>query len=220
MATRSEGVRSQVRIEVTRVKSGSELYVRTLSESYSGLMTHFLQLSQYHDPDEKCPWCSYRAPLAWKGYFAAELWDVPRKLWVPTVFELTESSELDLRGVYARAQVWRFKRPPDSKRGRALKRYPTVGVLQENLDGSKLTPAFDVLPVLRTMYHCPTLHLGIENPTAERIFASPVEGAPPAAFARSSEAPAGNNESIKDFARRLKDMRAPSVSNGEIMPGQ
>ena len=42
-----------------------------------------------------------------KGYAHAEIYSRAIKAWNPVVLEITEHLELDLRGQYARGQVWR-----------------------------------------------------------------------------------------------------------------
>lgn len=204
MERRSDGSTPPVRVQITRVRSGSTLHVRSLSETYSGMLTHYLDPSQYHDPDGKCQFCHTRSRIQWKGYFAAEVWDQSRQLWFPTVFELTESSELDVRGIFARAQVWEFTRLPDTKKGKRDKRYPTIGSLQETLDASKLAPSFDVLPVLRTIFHAPDLELGIENPTPERVFLNPSADAPPVKVQRRKEPEKMSNEEYAAWRGRAE----------------
>lgn len=180
---RSEG-RSPTpeRVENYRVASGETVFVRTLSKSYDGLMTHFLRPSQYHDPDGPCLWCRTKTDLVYKGYFPALVWDENRKLWLSAVFELTESAELDVRGIFDRGQEWKFSRLPDAKKKGSVKHFPIVGALQQPIDEAELPPAFDVLPVLRTLYHAPSLHLGVTNPMAERVFFEPVQASGPAAL--------------------------------------
>lgn len=204
MDRQAHGSLPPVRVEICRVRSGQTLHVRSLSETYSGMLTHYLDPSQYHDLAGKCAYCHTKSRIQWKGYFAAEVWDEPRQLWFPTVFELTESSELDVRGLFARAQVWQFSRLPDSKKEKRIKRYPTIGALQETLDATKLRPAFDVLPILRTVYHAAELELGVDNPTPERVFLTPSTDQPPV-NARKKSKP--EKMSAEDHAALRERMR-------------
>lgn len=175
------------RVEVFRVGSGQTVYVRTLSPSYDGCMTHWMRPSQYHDPDEPCEHCRKSRCLTYKGYFASQVWDELRELWLPAVFELTEASELDVRGRYERGQEWKFTRLPDSTKKGRTKHFPVVGQLVTNLSTENLPESFSVLPVLRTMYHAPTLRLGIENPMAARVFADPTAASPPSELLAKKE---------------------------------
>jgi hypothetical protein len=117
--------------------------------------------------------------LQWKGYFPAEVYERESASWIPWVFELTEASEVDVRGRFARGQCWFFVREKRPGRGGS----PVVARFGKQLDTELLRPAFDIWPVLRTVYGVQTFDLLIANPTPDRVFLAPsndTEGVPKA----------------------------------------
>jgi len=157
--------RLTVVVRIENVRPGQTRYVRTLSPGYDGLFTHFVRgQTRYCDPNG-CRADYHKMERYWRGYFSAEWFDDARRLWIPCVWELTEHSELDFRGRYARGQSWKVSRE-EAKLG---KHGPVTAELQGALDPLLVPPAFDVRGVLATAFHAPTLRLGEKNPTPPRV---------------------------------------------------
>jgi hypothetical protein len=185
-------------LRVVRLKPGDVLCFRMLSEAYSGLMTHWIAgRGQYCPGPERCPRGTHNRDTIWKGYCAAELWCPVRKLWFPCVPEFTEYCELDLRDRYQRGQVWELRR--DKKTDD--KQPPIIATLTEFYDPTKLQRAFDVLPIVATMYHVSQIQLGVDNPMPGKVLVNPVEGPPPASKTGNAQIP---NDSGAQ-ARKLVD---------------
>lgn len=173
-ANGAQGTRHVLR--VFRLKPGERCTVRTLSESYGGLFTHFVRgRSVYCDPTN-CNPANHRTGRFWKGYAAAEVWMKPEGLYVPVVLELTEALELDVRGRWKRGQLWELSR--EKQVGR--RHPPIVGVLLGDAPGP-LPPAFDCFDVLTHLYHADGIQLEEENPMPPRVMVKASVGAPPPA---------------------------------------
>lgn len=167
-------------LKLFRVKPNQRFTIRTLSHRIDGLITHYFKPPKSQGESKYCPGeeqgCAYhKLPKLWKGYAAVEVWDSHSGLWFPTVLEITEHLELDFRGVWKRGQQWVLSRAAEVKE----KRTPVVaGLLGEDTD-PKLPRAFDYLPVLQTVYHCPAIQLGCANPLPARVVLKASTGAPP-----------------------------------------
>jgi hypothetical protein len=194
-ASRPDHPAGSVRLEVYRVKSPVPTLVRTLSDEYIGIGTHFVKertrekgRSRYCPGKEECTYCR-TSPVQWKGYFPAEVYEKESSTWIPWVFELTEASEVDVRGKFGRGQCWFFAREKRAGRGGN----PVVARFGKQLDCELLRPAFEVWPVLRTVYGVQTFDLLIANPTPDRVFLPPstdTEGVPSAWLPKTPTEPA------------------------------
>jgi len=165
----------QTRLRVCRVARKAELAIRSLVDVYHGLMTHWAEPSRHCSNDSRCRDCKKGKKQLWKGYFAGEAWDPSREWWLPVVFELTECSELDLRHRFGRGQVWLFSR----KAEKADKPNAVTARLLDQLDVEDVPPAFNIEPVLASVYGFQRLPEHVPNPKPDRIFVEPTTGAPP-----------------------------------------
>ena len=192
----AQGARSadKVRVDLLRLKAGTNVSVRSLADRYGGCLVHWEKGRNRYHPREGCRWCSGKGETTWKGYFAAEYWSLQRGVWLPTVAELTEAGELDVRGSFGRGVVLRFWREKqlDAKEPRQ-----NVAVI-ERLEPSSLRPPFDIRPILRTIYHVDEILLDVDNPAADRVFLEPVADAPPGSTLPREKTPA---ELAQDYAK-------------------
>jgi hypothetical protein len=173
--SRDPGAAPSYALRVWRVEQGTSWFIRTLSASYGGLLTHWARgRSLYCDPDG-CSSPYHKQGSVWKGYCTAELWDAVRKRWNPIVWEITETAEVDMRGIFARGQTWFVERPEETEK----KRRPVRAKLHELGDPGSIPPPLDYLPVLRALYHVPTLTATVRNPMPDRVMVTPSEGAAP-----------------------------------------
>lgn len=175
-----------VRVEVLKLVEGMPTTLRTLSPSYCGLFTHFTTKGSVLCDPGACPGAIHSLRQIWKGYAAVEVWLPQRGRWIPSVLELTEHLELDMRDLYERGQVWEVMRPKTVKK----KHFPVTGKLLSILDPTKLREAFDFRPILRTLYHVQEIALGIKNPLPPRVYLEPSQDAPPMPTAGPAKEPA------------------------------
>ncbi len=206
MASRNDGenpshFHERYALRVLRIEPGQEGYLLMLSATLSGLLTHWWKGRSLYCPGEgPCKPSLHAEPLIWKGYVAAALWQEKGQLWFPCVLEVTESTELDMRGRYKRGQIWFLDRR-QQQRG---KRSAITAAYQRSLDPAGVLPEFDVLPIVAQLYHCPTIRLGEENPMPGKIFAAPIAG--------DSPSPAANADNFdpleaREAFKRLMDER-------------
>jgi hypothetical protein len=164
-----------IRVEVTRIKSEMTLTVRTLSYALKGLFTHFKGQRSHYCAEGDCDRGLHAINRQWKGYVAAEIWFQSSARWVPTVLEVTEHCELDMRDLYARGQVWELSRAKESTK----KKMPVIARLLEQREEKTFPAPFDIMPVLRTLYHRLDIELSQENPMPGRVVLLPSQGEPP-----------------------------------------
>jgi hypothetical protein len=138
----------------------------------------------------------------WKGYLSVETWHAAKRLWLPTVLEVTEHCELDLRDHYQRGQVWEVSRAKEVTK----KKQPVRATLLEQCDEKTFPQPHDLLPVLRTIYHHLQISLEHENPMPGRVMVEPSTGAPPPLKVHPAEDARVSPEQLKklreEFDRR------------------
>lgn len=205
----SPGASDRYALRVLRLDPEDVHLVRVLSTSYSGLLTHWVAgRGQYCAGQNLCPRGLHQRPTIWKGYFAAELWDQSTKLWFPCVPELTEGAELDVRGRFQRGQIWRLSKP--KKDGSSNP--PLIATFHEQVDPALLPRAFDVLPVVASLYHVAAVRLGTDNPMPPKVLAVPSHGAPPAGKDDPEEKSAEQTKQIREMLEAFK--RRTNVNGG------
>jgi hypothetical protein len=166
-------------LRVERVHDGQTMIVRTLSDTYGGLLTHgsFVKgkwQSTYCDPGSCCVG-RVRDKRFWYGYAACQWWKEDCRKWFPIVLEITEALELDLRDVYKRGQIWELFRPAKQKN----KQLPTTGRLVRQDEPETLPAGFDVRAALYSVYHVFNIPLDVPNPHPKRVLLEPVADEPP-----------------------------------------
>jgi hypothetical protein len=173
-----------VRLQVLRVEEGASWFVRSLVSDYGGVRTHWKGGRSLLCEGEDCRYCKSVPDVVWKGYFSAEVWDAKNRWWLACVMEITEACELDLRGRFTRGSVWRFHREKQTTK----KKTPVKATFVEQQEPTKVSLAFDVYAVLRTIYHTERINLNCPNPLPDRQMIAPVPGDAPngAAPGRSS----------------------------------
>ena len=193
------------RLAVLRIDPGQKVHVRSLSDGYGGLLTHFRGRSIYCEGEADCRLCRTHPDTCWKGYFAGEAWDTRRGWWLPVVMELTESCELDLRYRFSRGQVWLFSRAAQTGK----KKTPVSAALIEELDPESLPASFEVYAVLRTLYHVRNISLTTPNPLPDRVMVEPTAGPGPASFTAKDATPV-DPRTFKE----LMEQQRTAASNG------
>jgi hypothetical protein len=195
-------------VRVTRLKAGQSCTIRTLSLALWGLLTHYVKDRSMYCPGRgECPVTLHAQGSVWKGYIAAELWSDQTKRYYPTVAEITESAELDMRGRYKRGQLWTLSRPPSA----TGKRCPYVATLLESQAEADCPPPFDVIPLLQQMYHRLDVRLDAENPLPGRIFAAAHEGVGPQLGDVEKVA---SQEELRSAYKRLMEERGHTNGKG------
>jgi hypothetical protein len=167
--------RTPTPLRVFRCEPGCAWKVWTLSPKIGGLIVHYYKgRSEYCDP-RGCPAPQHAAPWNWKGYVAACLWDEPAALWRPIVLELTSNAELDMRGLYAKGQLWELRRDPE----RSKKKKPVTATLLDAKWNDGERDAFPIMDVLRHLYHKDVIDLTAPNPLPPRTLVEPFAGRAP-----------------------------------------
>lgn len=198
--SRADGARTP-RLRVFRIDPGTQWYVRVLSPEYGGLFYHWVGRGKYgrshycQGPD--CSPTLHKGRRYWKGYAAVEVWVEAESHWVPTVLEITEHLELDLRGRWKRGQTWILSRAEET----AGKPAPVVGQLSEENPPGSVPPSFDVKPALQMLYHEERIHLGEPNPLPARQYVSPTAGPRPKAL-QAETAEVLSADEIRQLLRR------------------
>lgn len=172
-----------VDLETFRVRKNQKHQVRTLAGTSEatrgrilGYLTHWSEgASRVCVGVPDCKPNLHRVDPVWYGYLPVERWVDELRLWLPCVLQVTESMELDFRDKVQRGQYWTLAMAGDKKKGNAAR-----AQLDGPCSGDELPHPFDVLPVLRALYHVPDLRPPwLPNPTPGRIALVPSVGAPP-----------------------------------------
>lgn len=163
-------------VRVLRLDPGQEFFVRTLGATIGGVNTHRVKgFSEYCLGPKSCPPIMHGTKVFWKGYFACDVWMPEKKLYRPHVCEFTESAELDIRGFYCRGLMLRvWKRP-----AKAREKPPLQVEIIELLEEEQVPGEFDIVPVLRIMYHVQEIRLDVKNHCPDRVVLEDASGAPP-----------------------------------------
>lgn len=170
--------------DVFRVAAGTSCHVRMLSARLGGLFTHWTKDGSVYCHPAACPDGLHRTRQYWRGYVDAEGYNPANKLWVPLCLEITEALEKDMRGQYARGQVWELSRERVVDKNKP----PVRGRLHDVLDPATLRKEMDVRPVLCNLFHVPHIELDKINPLPDRIIVEATAGDAPRVF--DEEAPA------------------------------
>lgn len=162
-------------LRLFRVDPGKSVIVRWLSNWHRGLFCHWnAGRSVYCDP-RGCSPSVHRSPRLYKGYESAEIWDPARLAWLPVVFEVSESLDLDLAEIELRGSIWKVSRQSQSRGPKT----PVVGHWIEEVDPAALPAPFDLTAVLRHVYHVDVIRLEATNPLPARQMVVYSEGSPP-----------------------------------------
>lgn len=155
-------------------EAGETHYVKTVSDDYKGIFTHYKRRSEYC-PGEVCNCPLKRLRRVWYAYAAVERWEPRSKLWVPAVMQITEALEHDFNGVFKRGQVWEVSR---RKGDENKKNYPVVGKLQQELDPVQVPPPFPILPTMQRAYHISHFDAWQPNPVPKPTRVAMFKSAP------------------------------------------
>jgi hypothetical protein len=179
---------ARVSVRITRVGHGQTLYILSLSDHYQGLFTHWKDPHSVYCPDDgTCYWRKCQEEQIWKGYTPVLFWNTSTANWLPTVLEISEKLELDLRGKWKRGQEWVLTRAQELDR----KKKPVRGRLAVVQRPSENLPEeFDILPVLSAVFRVAHVKLGKQNPLPMPQTMLPFESAAPKALRPDDQAPA------------------------------
>lgn len=158
-------------ITLYRVQGAEAIFIKTLTEDYRGLFTHYKRPESLVCTGENCRHALHGIKRVWKGYVPI-LINIPKTpRWVPYCFEITEHLELDLRGVWARGQTWEIYRDVDKK----SKNGPVHGKLHADATPENLPAPFNIVPCLRAVYHTDVIDLCHKSPLPPRVYIEAVE---------------------------------------------
>ena len=122
----------------------------------------------------------------------------------PTVLEVTEACERELRHILRRGQIWNvwMDQPNTAKKN------PSVQAkLAEEVDATNLPQPFDVRPVVENLYHVVGMLLNVKNPLPDLVFMEDIEGPIPQALDTKDDSPPmadPNFSFLEDMAKRKK----------------
>ena len=166
------------RLGVLRVAEGqSHNVIFVQGGPILGLLTHYESKRSFPCDGESCLRCKKSFDVVWKGYAAVLLWDKAAKQWWPTVLEVTESLELDLRGRVQHSGMWEITRAVATKPGRHP---PIVGHEMKRGPAPLLCPTFDLLPAVHWLYHDYEIKVALPSPIPGRATVSMVVAPSPA----------------------------------------
>jgi hypothetical protein len=170
-------------VEVLRIKGMDPYLVRFLSPTYGGCFVHWERDRSRYCRGADCPAARHRLDRQWKGYAAIEVYLEASELWCPAVLEISEHLELDLRGVCLRGQMWSVFREKGTKKkpGKVHGRILDVAVDPD------LPDPFDVVPVLRNLFHEDDVVLNVANPLVGRPIVQARNAAKPPTVAKTPE---------------------------------
>jgi hypothetical protein len=185
-------------LAVHRLKPGTKGVVWTLSKRIAGCQTHFVKGQSEYCQGAICRPDWHRIPPIWKGFIAACVWTLPDGLWRPCVLEVTEALEKDMRGLYARGQVWELTVAHKTKRTNP----PLRGRLVKQETDCPVPEAFPILDVLRTLYRVEHIELNAVNTQTARQLMEPVEGPIPRSEESESAESRPTPEQFAELRRR------------------
>jgi hypothetical protein len=210
METRLSGSREpqSVRIRVVSVPQAKPLTLLFLGP-YGGLFTHWARSQTVACLGESlCPPAIHRGRAIWKGYCPAEFWDAALELWIPCVFELTESMEHLLAGRRIRGEVWTCSRDGNRKTG------TVQGLYSEKFDEEDLRAAFDVLPILESVFHTSGLELTATNPVPAAVLSQPRSARAPQIAARFTSRPEAEQQPSEEQKAKIREQIRSFSRNG------
>lgn len=195
----------QVQLHTVRIESAVEgivKVVRALSRSYGGLFTHRVKGRPVYCQGRECNPQHHRGDRFWRGYFAAELFDAEKRLWLPCVWELTQNSECDIRERYKRGLVWEMVRKDIG----TSKNPPATCTLYGSYPESVLPAEFDYRVVLQRCYNLAGLDLSQKNPMPPRLVLLP---SPPVAsmelLSEEAKARQAEAQAKQDWHNRVRE---------------
>lgn len=191
-----------------RVEPGTVAFVRLLADFYGGLFTHYYRGRSTVCQGKDCQSLVHKVDRTWKGYCPAELYSESKKAWLPICLEITESLELDMRGIFARGQMWELWRELPPKKGAT----PVQGKLHPPQEWRNLPRPFDIIPCLRALFHTDFIDLGTKSPIPARVYQTASEGDTPAILVpKTIEAAAEDFGSVDEWRRKQREAAAQKV---------
>lgn len=185
------------RLTVTRCLPGDNFGVIFLADGpILGLITHWLKGSSQRCFGDTCLPCRSNMDKVWKGYAPAIFYVKAEKHWLPTVLEVSESLELDLRGIVRRGQEWHLTRALAGRK----RKPPTIGRWIRQLHADSLPPAFPTDQAVRVVYHDNLIETDVPSPLAARSMVEPLQ-LNPHGLPDKEQAP-----SVEEIARRREQI--------------
>lgn len=202
-------------LRVLRILAGESWTVRFLASKLRGMGTHWHRGLSVPCFKKECPSDVHKTPFFWKGYAPVIVWQPKLGNWLPTVLEVTENLELDLREHDLFGQEWTLSRAEQVGK----KRTPVVGELVQTLPREQLPKnVHKVEPCLQHLYHTIQLPPHVPNELPSRPVVEIIEGPPPMLPAIDQERPLSGKEvrAVLDQARaRLRDDNGNGNGNGK-----
>jgi len=192
-----------------RFLPGETWQVRFLADGLLGLLTHWDKRQSRPCLGKECPTGLHQQPSYWKGYAPVLVWQARSKNWLPTVLEVTEHLELDLRGRRLRGEEWKLTR--DEQTGKH--KTPVMGEHIQTLE--KVPSAFEIKPCLIHLYHSTDLVFGAKNKLPARSMIEATEGPPPLEAGPADGLPPDEHQRRLDVWNRFRNRRNGNGSGDE-----
>lgn len=158
-------------LEKYRIQPGENVFCVPLADKIPGVFTHYVRGRSLFCAGKDCNPMFHKTDKIWKGYLPVLIHITATKIWKPFCLEVTEHLELDMRHILRRGQTWEIFRLQigDGKK-------PAVeGKLHDDPIKENLPKAFDVLPVVRNLYHLFDIELTQKNPLPDRVMVEEFE---------------------------------------------
>lgn len=143
-------------VRLVSVPLDGSITVRCLGPC-QGILTHGKWRKAVACPgEESCPATTHRSTTIWKGYAPVEVWEeVPIKLWVPAVLEITEHLWEAMHERKLRGTVWVLNRVSDGRRDKICE-----GLMVDKLDPLTLRTDVLVEPVVCRVWRSAHIKFG------------------------------------------------------------
>jgi hypothetical protein len=184
--TRGAAAPSALPVRLLRLADGQERLALALSREILGFAGHWdgETFQSCRQRQGRCKWCP--GPTAWRGYFAALVWDGDAQAWQPFGVEVSETVEATMREQYRAGTRWHLCKPWPLRVGGKPRKQRLVATLRGAHEHAELPPPFDFTPLLRSLYQDPDLMLDMPNPKPIVTTAAYVQPAAPEAAKRDT----------------------------------
>lgn len=158
-------------LRVHSISKHGEDRLRILETVGKGVWTHHRSKGSVICGREKCPPAEHRKGGQWKGYAFSLLWLPLEKRWLPTILEVPENLELDLRNQLVPGEAWvcwrEHNEAKKTQKVRGRRAGPAVDFSHLKIESA--------LQGARRVYHDPFLEFWLDNPMPDRVLVEMIE---------------------------------------------
>lgn len=161
---------------------------------------------------ETCTQAHTGLGLSWRGFAPGDEFFPKENMWWPTVIEISEAWEWDLRGRDLRGEEWHLTRKVQGDKSSEW-----VGTFIGMANPKNVGEWFDVQPVLDRAYHYQPMKTDFPNPLPQRVVmaGTPGDGPPVLEGFREVKLPDLSAEEIRE---KLKGRLPAGYSKPEVAP--